>query len=58
MYIKYLFTGIVPGIAQSKSDTEELIGQLKFVEAPENNFDFVKICACISKPIVGFHSLL
>lgn len=45
------FTGIVPGVAQSKSATQELIGLLKFVEALENNFEFVAIWAWISRPI-------
>jgi len=38
-----LLTGNVPGIAQSWSETEELIILAKLVDALENNFDFVAI---------------
>lgn len=44
-------TGNVPGIAASKSDTQEF-GALRkpSFDAPENNFDLELICACTSNP--------
>lgn len=40
-----ILTGNVPGVAQSKNETHEFTGFPKSVLAPENNFDFVFICA-------------
>jgi len=39
------FTGKVPGIAASNNETQLLTGAANLVSAPENNFDFVAICA-------------
>lgn len=43
-FINYqLLTGNVPGMAQSKNETHELVGRAKSVDALENNFDSVAI---------------
>lgn len=48
-------TGRVPGKAASKKATWEFVRPPKRVEAPLNNLDFDKICACTSSPITGSH---
>ena len=53
-----MHTGNVPGIAESKKETELFTVELKSVPAPENNFDFDDICAWISKPTTLFSDLL
>lgn len=52
------FTGSVPGMAASNSATLQLTAPAKSVGAPENNLELLKICACTSKPITLFQSLL
>lgn len=53
-----IVTGNVPGVAQSNSETQELMGIPKLVLAPENNFDSAFIWAWISRPTTEFHLLL
>lgn len=40
-----LRTGRVPGIAQSNNETRELAGDANLFAEPENNLEFVLICA-------------
>lgn len=53
-----IITGNVPGVAQSKNETQELTGFPKVVLAPENNFESDDIWAWISKPTTEFHFFL
>ena len=45
----------MPGIAASTKDTFLLASEPKEADAPENNFDLLEICACISSPITISH---
>ena len=48
-------TSNVPGVAQSKYETQDLIGIAKFVPVLENNLDSELICAWISRLTIRFH---